>query len=67
MCFFCKVFNGPPIKNPKAIADAILKLYQNEGFRKKLGMGAKEQIKQKMNMENAVNSMKNIYEEFIEG
>jgi glycosyltransferase involved in cell wall biosynthesis len=52
-----------PIKNPKAIADAILKLYQNPERAKRLGEMAREHIITHLNTENTVRETKRLYEE----
>lgn len=54
-----------PTKNPKAIAEAILKLYKNEELRGKLGNGAKAQIGGMMSTRNSVKRMIEIYEEVL--
>jgi len=54
-----------PVKNPKAIAMAILQLLENEALRKKLGEGAKAQIAGMMSIENSVKKMLTIYKEVV--
>ena len=50
-----------PTKNPKAIADFILQLLNNEYFRIKLGKGAKQVIGDKMSLEKSISALHEIY------
>ncbi|MFK7979743.1 MAG: glycosyltransferase family 4 protein [Saprospiraceae bacterium] len=51
-----------PTKNPKAIAQSIQQLFDNESFRTTLGNGAKKVIAGKMSLEASVLALKQIYE-----
>ena len=55
-----------PVKAPKAIATAILKLFKNEPLRKQLSTGAKAQISGLMSIENSVKNMMGIYKEVLD-
>ncbi len=52
-----------PTKNPKAIADAILKLYHNKDLRIKFGRNSKEKIREKLNNKVSILKTKELYEE----
>ncbi len=52
-------------KNPKAIADAILKLYHDKKLRIMLGNGAKNRIEEKFNIKTTIVEIKLMYEKLI--
>jgi L-malate glycosyltransferase len=52
-----------PVKDPKAIALAILKLYNDPALRKALGEQSRRHIATHLNTDNTVRQMKKLYEE----
>jgi glycosyltransferase involved in cell wall biosynthesis len=54
-----------PIKDEKAIADAILDLYHNPEKRKAIGENGYNHIRTKLNNERTVLEMKKLYEELV--
>jgi glycosyltransferase involved in cell wall biosynthesis len=52
-----------PTKDPKAIAEAIMQLYNNPQQAKELGQMGRQHIIQHLNTENTVREMKKLYEE----
>ena len=51
-----------PCKQPKKIAAAILKIFQDTTLRNKLGKAVKRVIANKMSIRNSVLALKKIYE-----
>ena len=54
-----------PSKDPIAIAKAILELYDNQSFSKKLAQNGQAVIATKMSMQQSILSLKRIYESFV--
>lgn len=54
-----------PMKDPKALADAILKLYRDPGLHRKLGEGARNHIATKLSHQKTIEEMKSLYEEIL--
>ncbi len=54
-----------PSKNPKKIATAILKMYEDNSFRQNLGKQAKMVIANQMSLNNSILELKKIYESYL--
>ena len=54
-----------PMKNPKALAGAILSLYNNPDLYQKLSRGARNHIATKLSHQRTVDQMKTLYEEIL--
>ncbi|MFT4759231.1 MAG: glycosyltransferase involved in cell wall biosynthesis [Paraglaciecola sp.] len=53
------------VKNARAIAKAIERLYNDENLRKRLAVGAKATIEGRMNIRQSVVGLKRVYEAFL--
>lgn len=56
-----------PRKNPKAMADALLKMYHEEGAAKRMGLAAKERIRTRFNSEQTIKGYEAFYEDLVAG
>ncbi len=54
-----------PTKDPKAIADAILKLYQNPKLNEQMGINAKHRMQTVLHIDKTVEKMKIMYEKLV--
>lgn len=55
-----------PRKNPEAIAEAVIKLYDNENLRLSLGRNGREFVKQHYEYNQCFRKIENIYDEFLQ-
>ena len=53
------------MKNPEAMAKAILKLYQNPDLKKRMAKNAKERIANRFTQERTIDQLVELYEEFL--
>ncbi len=54
-----------PPKKPKAIADALVKLYENPDLTHKLAQNAKQHIKENFNLQTTIQELKAMYQDLI--
>lgn len=54
-------------EDPKALAEAILRLLENEKLAKGLGLRAREQVRQKFNLEQMVDGIEQVYQDILRG
>jgi glycosyltransferase involved in cell wall biosynthesis len=52
-----------PVRNSKAIAEAIFNLYKNPERKRELGLRSKEHVTRHLNIEDTINQIKNLYQE----
>jgi glycosyltransferase involved in cell wall biosynthesis len=54
-------------RDPKALAEAILRLLRDKKLARGLGLRAREQVRQKFNLEQMVDGIEQVYKDILRG